>query len=206
MIEIEQVLLDLVASCFRVFVGFFLAFILALLLAVLRHQMPRHMRNHPLINFFFDLPKFPPPIAWIPFIVLALGIGEIAAVSIVVIGALPPLFTHLYDGLEHFPQRLLRLADSLQIKGSKRLIHIYARSLLGQVLTGAKMALAMAWMSVIASEMVSGQSGLGHGIQMARVYLDFKTMALYMFLIGLMGFLFYHLIEVVRRRVVKWQL
>lgn len=204
MISLEQALSDLAVSTWRVLIGFLMAFAIALILAIARHHLPRRVRSHVLVKLCFDLPKFPPPIAWIPFVVLWLGIGQWAAITIVIIGALPALFTHMYDGLENFSPRQLQLADSLEIHGLKRYYFIYAKAMLPYIFTGSKMAMSMAWMSVIASEMVSGESGLGYGIQMSRVYLDYDMMVLYMFLIGLMGFVFYQGIELGRVRWVKW--
>ena len=102
MIDAKMVLWDFVVSLWRVFAGVALAIVVALLLTWIRANLGRKWRENALIRFLFEAPKFPPPIAWIPLVVLLAGIGELAAILIVMIGALAPLFTGLYDGFIHY--------------------------------------------------------------------------------------------------------
>ena len=63
----------------------------------------------------------------------------------------------------------------------------------------------MGWMSVIAAEMISGQSGLGYGIGLARIYLRYDFILLYMFLMACGGQLLFLSIDWLRTRLIPWE-
>lgn len=62
----------------------------------------------------------------------------------------------------------------------------------------------MGWMSVIAAELVSGQSGLGYSIQLHRLNLQYDKMVVDMFFIGLIGWLLFSLMNKLERWLVPW--
>ncbi len=205
MLNLATVATDLFFSLYRVLAGLLLATFLSLLLSWIRFSLPKSVRGNILVKFCFEAPKFPPPIAWIPLIVLLAGIGEISAILIVAIGALPPLFTTLFDGLDKFPTRYLDTANSYELKGLERFKIIYLRALMPNFFTGLKSAAGMGWMSVIAAEMVSGESGLGYGIGLARIYLRYDYILIYMVLMALTGQTIFYLIDRLRLFSITWE-
>ena len=73
-----------------------------------------------------------------------------------------------------------------------------------QVFTGIRVGVSMGWMSVIAAEMVSGQSGLGYAIQLDRLNLDYTSVLLDIFLIGLIGFILFEALVKAERTIIPW--
>src|SRR5690606_9192835 len=140
---------------------------------LLRASLPKVIRNNFLFNFFLEIPRFPPPIAWIPFVILLCGIGEISAYIIVFIGAFPPIFTSTYESAINIPEPIVRFTNSLQISRWKKQFYIYMLYIAPNIFTSLKVAGAMAWMCVIAAEMISGQSGLGYAIQLSRLNMQY---------------------------------
>jgi ABC-type nitrate/sulfonate/bicarbonate transport system permease component len=76
---------------------------------------------------------------------------------------------------------------------------------LPNIFTGLKVGIGMAWMSVIASEMVGAQSGLGYMIQMNRLILSTDKVIVGMITIGLVGFLLNRLLTLIERNVLYWR-
>ncbi|THB77196.1 MAG: ABC transporter permease subunit [Desulfobulbaceae bacterium] len=195
-------------NCFfsikRVVVGVLAAVVLGITAGLLRSRLPVPIKSNRLIKLLFEAPKFPPPIAWIPFVILFFGIGEISAYVIVFIGAFSPIFTNAYEGAESVPLALRNAGRSLEISGIKYLYSIIFMASLPQIFTGIRVGVSMGWMSVIAAEMISGQSGLGYSIQLNRLNMQYDLMTVDIVLIGLIGFLLFEGIIFLQKRLIPW--
>lgn len=175
-------------SISRVMVGVFLALILGTGLGFFRFFLPLYLQKNIFLQFLFEAPKYPPPIAWIPFVILLFGIGNTSAIIIVLIGAVSPIFTNTYWAVQNIPNELLLTARSLGLTGFKFINKFLIPAALPSIFNGIKIGLSMGWMSVIASELVSGQSGLGYSIQLNRLNLQYWLMSIDMFFIGFIGY------------------
>ncbi len=198
------VLKDVALSLQRVAVGVGLATLLGVPLGLLRSSLPLNIKQNRLIKFFLEAPKFPPPIAWIPFVILALGIGEKAAYAIVFIGAFSPIFTSSFEGAESTPLVWKQTAASLQLNLWQKIFKITYKSALPHIFVGLRSGISMGWMSVVAAEMISGQSGLGYSIQLHRLNLQYDLMVLDMVLIGLIGFLLFEAVVFLEQLFIPW--
>lgn len=200
-----DLLLNSWASFSRVMIGGSIAIILGILLGFIRYSLPERVRNNFLVNILFDAPKFPPPIAWIPFVVIFIGIGDISSLVIVIIGVLPPVFTQVYDGLKGIKMEVLQTARSMQLRRVNLLRLVLIPAMLPQLMTGIRVGFAMGWMSIIAAEMISGQSGLGYSIQINRLNLQYENMVYDIVAIGLIGYGMTRILHLLERRIVKWK-
>jgi ABC-type nitrate/sulfonate/bicarbonate transport system permease component len=188
----------------RVVIGICAAVVAGILLGLARSVLPAGIRHNQLVNFLFEAPKFPPPIAWIPFVILLFGIGELSAYTIVFIGAFAPIFTNAYDGAQSVSVIIRNTARSLEIRGIRYVWFILLPAAMPQILTGIRVGVSMGWMSVIAAEMISGQSGLGYSIQLNRLNLQYDLMTLDMVLIGIIGFVLFEGILLLERTLIPW--
>lgn len=206
---LESLDIPVIASnCFssvqRVAAGVLLAAIIGIGMGLCRSILPPWLKRNKLIKFLFEAPKFPPPIAWIPFVILFFGIGEFSAYVIVFIGAFPPVFTSAYEGAESVPMVVRNCAHSLEIKGVRYLWHVIFRAALPQIFTGVRVGVSMGWMSVIAAEMISGQSGLGYSIQLNRLNMQYDLMTVDIVLIGIIGFLLFESTVLLQKKIIPW--
>jgi ABC-type nitrate/sulfonate/bicarbonate transport system permease component len=201
----KDILLNCWASFFRVLCGGGLAFFIGILFGLFRFSLPPTLKNNFLFNFILDAPKFPPPIAWIPFVIFAMGIGEKSAWAIVFIGVFPSVSTNTYEALSGIKKEILKVARSLELSFSRLLFQIYLPAILPQIFTGLRVGLNMGWMSIIAAEMISGTSGLGYSIQLNRLNLRFDLMVIDMIFISLVGFLINWSMQKLEKRVIKWK-
>lgn len=188
----------------RVVAGVVLAAIFGIALGLLRSALPPRIKSNPLLKFFMEAPKFPPPIAWIPFVIIAFGIGELSAAIIVFIGAFSPIFIATYDGAESIPKVWRQTAASLEMSRARFLFEVVFKGSLPHIFMGLRGGVSMGWMAVIAAEMISGQSGLGYSIQLNRVNLQYHLMIADMFAIGLIGFLLFELIVAAEKWAIPW--
>jgi len=184
--------------------GVTLAVILGIACGLGRSLLPVGIRSNKLIKFLLEAPKFPPPIAWIPFVILFFGIGEFSAYVIVFIGAFPPIFTSAYEGAESVPMVLRNCAYSMEIRGVRYLWQIIFRAALPQIFTGIRVGVSMGWMSVIAAEMISGQSGLGYSIQLNRLNMQYGLMTVDIVSIGIIGFLLFEGTVLLQKKILPW--
>jgi len=191
-------------SLSRVGAGVAMAVVVGVALGLGRSLLPSSLKRNRLLRFLLEAPKFPPPIAWIPFVIIGLGIGEFSAYTIVFIGAVSPVFTSTYEGAEAVPLALRNCARSLEIRGFRYLLRIIFPAALPQIFTGLRVGVSMGWMSVIAAEMISGQSGLGYSIQMNRLNMQYDLMTVDMLLIGMIGFLLHEASLLLQRQVIPW--
>jgi ABC-type nitrate/sulfonate/bicarbonate transport system permease component len=129
-----------------------------------------------------------PPIAWIPIAILILGLGDGPAYFIVSIGAFFPTFTNSYFGFTSLPKIYQNVARSFQLSEIVYIWNILIRSTLPYIFTGLRIGIGMAWMSVIAAELIGAQSGLGYFIQLNRLLLRMDHILVGMVAIGVIGF------------------
>lgn len=202
--ELRELLQNSALSLGRVGVGVVIATFVGIALGLWRSALPAPVKRNPLVRFLFEAPKFPPPIAWIPFVILLFGIGERAAYVIVFIGAFSPIFIGAYQGAESLPRIWHETAASLEIPRGRFLREVVFPGALPQILVGLRAGVSMGWMSVIAAEMISGQSGLGYDIQLNRLNLQHERMVADIVMIGLIGFLLFEGIAWLERRLVPW--
>lgn len=200
-----DLLLNSWSSFSRVLIGGAMAVVLGILLGFLRYSLPRFLKRNFIINLILDAPKFPPPIAWIPFVILFFGIGNMASFVIVFIGVLPSIATQVYDGLESIKLEVLQTARSMQLSKMKMLRFILIPAILPQLMTGIRVGFSMGWMSIIAAEMISGQSGLGYSIQINRINLQYANMIYDMIAIGVIGYLMTRLLYLLEARMAPWK-
>jgi sulfonate transport system permease protein len=191
-------------SLSRVGAGVVMALVVGVALGLGRSKLPPWLKRNRLLKFLLEAPKFPPPIAWIPFVIIWLGIGEFSAWIIVFIGAVSPIFTSTYEGAEAVSPALRNCARSLEVRGFHYLLRIIFPAALPQIFTGVRVGVSMGWMSVIAAEMISGQSGLGYSIQMNRLNMQYDLMTVDMVLIGIIGFLLHEATVLLQRQILPW--
>lgn len=197
----KSLLVDSISSIQRVLVGFVIATIFAipLGLAAANYKILSYV-----INPIVELLRPIPPIAWIPLSIIIFGLGNVSSYFIVFLGAFFPIFSNSYLGASSLPQSFKRVALSFEIKPIDYFNKVLLKFSLPYIFTGLKIGIGMAWMSVIASELVSGQSGLGYFIQINRLLLNLDKVIIGMLFIGIIGLFFTRVINLVERKIIVW--
>jgi ABC-type nitrate/sulfonate/bicarbonate transport system permease component len=127
-------------------------------------------------------------IAWIPIAVVWFGVGEELPIFIIFYGAVFPFILNAQAGLRNIDDRLITVARSLGARPLRITLLIVLPAALPYLLTGARIALGLAWMSIIAAELLGAPSGLGFSIQYARMIQQTPKMLAWILWVGALGY------------------
>jgi NitT/TauT family transport system permease protein len=175
---------DVVASLFRVVAGFLLAVTLGLPAGLwLGHSARARTALLPLVNFFRSLS----PLAWIPFAILWLGIGDAPAVFLIFMASFFPLVLATSAAVASIPSVYFRVARDLGIEGLALLREVTLPAIAPQVITALRVGVGLAWLVVVAAEMIAGRDGLGFAVWDARNGLRIDLLVAAMLVIGMLG-------------------
>ncbi len=100
-------------------------------------------------------------LAWVPLLALWIGIGEDAKVALVAIGAFFPVYTTVVSALRHVDPHLIEAGKAFGLRGVSLLVSVRIPAALPSILSGLRMALAQAWLFVVAAELLASSQGLG---------------------------------------------
>lgn len=177
---------DIVASLFRVAWGFLTAVIAAVPLGlVVGRQAHAREALLPWINFFRSLS----PIAWIPFSIIWFGVGDPPAIFIIFVATFFQIALATSAAAASVPKVYYRVAEDLGLRGRRVLLHVTLPAIMPQLVTALRVAIGVAWMVVVAAEMIAVRSGLGYLIIDGRNALRWDLVVCGMITIGAIGIL-----------------
>ena len=174
-----------VASLFRVFWGFGLAMLVGIPMGLMMGWYgPAFRAFNPLVQVLRPIS----PIAWIPVAILWFGIDDRAPVFLIFLASVFPICTATVAAVRNIPVVHLRAAQNFGVRGPALFARILFPAALPQVITGLRIALGVAWLVVVAAEMIAVDSGLGYLIIDARnAGKRYDLVVAGMVLIGLIG-------------------
>jgi NitT/TauT family transport system permease protein len=175
---------DIIASLWRVAVGFVVSAALGIPAGLwLGQHVHARKAFMPMLNFF----RFLSPLAWIPFAILWFHIGDKPAFFLIFMATFFPLVLATMAAVATIPSIYFRVAKDYDYKGLELLTKVTFPAVLPQVITALRVSYGIAWVVIVAAEMVGCQDGLGYGIWEARNGLRLDSAVCYMIIIGLLG-------------------
>jgi NitT/TauT family transport system permease protein len=130
------------------------------------------------------------PIAWIPLAIIFFGVGDHAATSLIFLGAFFPIVVACIDGVSNVPLVFRQAGRNFGLSAPQLLRQVVFPAALPQILIGLRIALGIAWLVVVAAEMVAVDSGLGYLIIDSRNSgKRYDLVVAAMLIIGLIGLL-----------------
>lgn len=155
----------IVASLFRVSWGFALAVLVGVPLGlVLGWFRPAFAALNPFIQILRPIS----PIAWIPVAILWFGVKDTAPVFLIFLASVFPIAVSSMSAVQNMQQVYLRAAQNFGLGGLTLFRRVILPAALPQIITGIRIALGVAWLVVVAAEMIAVNSGLGYLIIDAR--------------------------------------
>jgi NitT/TauT family transport system permease protein len=155
----------IVASLFRVSWGFILAVVVGVPLGLaLGWFRPAYEALNPMIQIMRPIS----PIAWIPVAILWFGIDDTAPVFLIFLASVFPITVSSMAAVQNMQLVYLRAAQNFGVQGSQLFRRVILPAALPQIITGIRIALGIAWLVVVAAEMIAVNSGLGYLIIDAR--------------------------------------
>lgn len=190
-------------SLYRVIVGFLIGALAAIPLGILMGRIQ-------FINEFFDpliqIFRPIPPIAWIPLALAWFKIGFTSIVFIIFIGAFFPILLNTIDGVKRVNRTWIETAYIFGAREIQTLYKVVVPAAAPTIWTGLRVGFGIAWMSVVAAEMLPGTtSGLGYLIIYAYNFGQIQVIIAGMVVIGIIGLVIDSLLKQVERKKFMWQ-
>ena len=149
---------QILASLQRVAIGYSVAAILGITLGiVIGTNKVMYKALDPMIQLFRTVP----PLAWVPIALAALRQNEPSALFVIFITAIWPILINTAVGVKQIPQDYNNVAKVLQLSRRDYFFNILIPSALPYIFTGLRIALGLAWLAIIAAEMLIGGVGIG---------------------------------------------
>lgn len=155
----------IVASLFRVSVGFSLACLVGIPLGlVLGWFRPAFFAFNPVIQVLRPIS----PIAWIPVAILWFGVDDTAPIFLIFLASVFPITVASMAAVQNMQVVYVRAARNFGLKGLLLFRKVILPAAMPQIITGIRITLGVAWLVVVAAEMIAVNSGLGYLIIDAR--------------------------------------
>jgi NitT/TauT family transport system permease protein len=193
---------DIVRSTQRVFIGVALGIAVAVPVGFLiGWYKSARLFLDPLINFFRALP----PIALIPLVIVYFGIDEAAKVVILFYASFFAGVIVMYEGVSQISPIFIKVARTLGASDWEIFTRVIVPMTMPHILTALRVALGVAWATLVASELVAAQQGLGALIQSAGTFFQIDIIYVGIVCIGVVALSMDMALRSLTRRLVRWQ-
>ena len=155
----------------------------------------------PVVNFFRPIP----PLAWIPLSIVWFGITDAQNEFIIFLGAFFPIVVSTMQGVRDVDRQLIRAALTLGASRVAIAFTVVLPDALPFMIVGLRVGTGIAWMALVAGELVAATSGLGFLISQGRLLFRIDYIVVGMVLIGLIGLLLDALIGLAQRSIMRWR-
>jgi NitT/TauT family transport system permease protein len=153
------------ASLFRVGTGFALAVAVAVPMGLWMGRVDGAYRT---LNPIFQILRPISPIAWIPLAILWFGVGNVSPIFLIFIAAVFPMIVQTAAGVHTIERRYLRAAENFGVSRAVLFRRVIIPAVLPEIIIGMRIGLGVAWLVVVAAEMIALRSGLGYLIMDSR--------------------------------------
>jgi NitT/TauT family transport system permease protein len=192
------------ASLFRVGSGFGLAVIVGVPLGL---WMGWVKGAYVTLNPLFQMLRPISPIAWIPIAILWFGVGNLSPIFLIFISSVFPMVVQTVAGVHTIEKRYLRAAANFGVSRATLFRQVVIPAVLPQIIVGMRIGLGVAWLVVVAAEMIALRSGLGYLIIDSRNAGNrYDLVIAGMIIIGLIGLLLDRVMRLLEGlKVVRWR-
>lgn len=189
-------------SLWRIMVGFCIATVLGVGLGLLcgRYALLKGLM-FPALEVIRPIPA----IAWVPISIMLWPTTETSIVFITFIGAFFPILLNTLHGVGAVDRVLIRAARCLGASEFALMTQVVLRGALPHIFTGLAVGMGVAWVSLIAAEMISGQFGVGYFTWEAYSLIEYPHIVIGMLVIGVLGLLCSGAIRLLAKLVMPWQ-
>ncbi len=178
----------LLASFYRLAIGYLLAVTLGIAVGALLSLNPRlHDLFEPLLGLLISVPT----IAWVPVLLVSMGLGDRTVITVVFLGGFFAIAYNTMRGIEMVPRNLVHAARLMGLRGTRLFFKVLLPGSLLSLITGLRLGIGYAWRALVGGEMLSAmiEWGLGRMVFSARFFNDTSVMMVGVLIIGLSGLL-----------------
>lgn len=186
----------------RVFFGWAIAFICAIPVAFL---MGWYRTFRDLLDPWIQFLRTIPPIALIPMVILLMGTGEQAKITVIFITSFLVMTVTIYQGVRNLDYTLVKAAYTFGAGDLSIFIRVVVPYAFPFILTAARLGVSTALTTLIAAEMTGTFYGLGSMIQTAQIYFRMDKVMLGIICIGIIGFILDRMLLFAEKKLTRWQ-
>lgn len=189
-------------SLWRVLGGWTLAFLIAVPTAFL---MGWYSKFKNIVDPWIQFLRTIPPIALIPLVILFMGIGEEAKLTVIFISAFLVMVVTIYQGVRNTDLTLVKAAYTFGASDFDIFFRVIVPASFPFILVAARLGISTALTTLIAAELTGTMFGLGNMIQEAQLYFRMDKVMLGIICIGIIGFALDRLILLLEKKLTRWQ-
>ena len=154
----------------------------------------------PIVEFLRPLP----PLAYLPLIIIWVGIGEASKITVIALAMLPSIILSTSAGVRGVSKDHVNAARSLGASKRQVLTEVILPSAVPSILTGIRIALGAGWTTLVAAELVAATSGIGFMIQSAAQFLVTDIVIAGIIVIALIAIVLEYVARLIERSLVPW--
>jgi len=190
------------ASLVRIFSAFVLACVIGIPLGI-TIGCSRVCRGifDPLIEFYRPLP----PLAYLPLIIIWLGIDESSKVTLIFLAMLAPIVLSARSGVTSVRIEQIQVAYSMGASPWQVVTQVIARGAMPDIMTGMRIAVGFGWTTLVAAEMVAAERGIGFMVLNASEFLVTDVVIAGILVIGVIAYCFDMLMRYLETKLIPWK-
>lgn len=192
---------DTFASLTRLGLGVAISAAMGLVVGIFTGLIPYARRG---FGPFVAVLSMIPPLAVLPILFIAFGVGELAKVMLIVFGVAPFIMRDIQQRVEELPREQLIKAQTLGASTWQLILRVVLPQVFPRLLDAVRLALGSAWLFLIASEAIAATEGLGYRIFLVRRYLDMEVILPYVAWITLLAFTLDMALRLLSRILFPW--
>ncbi len=189
------------ASLYRIFLGFFIGTTCALIIGCL---VGWYKTVEYLIDPLIEAIRPIPPLAYIPIIIIWFGIEEFSRVLLISIACFMVCVVNVIAGMKNVPQVYVDAASTMGASRFQVFRTVAIPAATPFIITGYRIALAAAWTTLVAAELIAAPSGLGYMLQEGRRYFLTDQVMMIIVIIGACAFIMDRTFRAIQKRLMVW--
>ncbi|WP_040795999.1 ABC transporter permease [Nocardia higoensis] len=192
---------NVVPSLARILAGFAIALVVGIAGGIVLGLLPRFEQAvRPILEFL----RATPGVALLPIAIIFLGIGDTMKIFLIALAGMWPILLNTIDGVRSVEPVLLRMASSYRLPMKTRIRFIYVPHAAPQIFAGARLALTIATVVMVVTEMIGSPGGIGYFILDSQRSFNILNMWSGIVMLGVLGYLLNFGARLVEGRVLDW--
>ncbi|MEI7612725.1 MAG: ABC transporter permease [Betaproteobacteria bacterium] len=189
-------------SSLRVLIGFSIGAGLALVVSA---AVGLSRRVEALFDPTFQAIRAIPSLAWVPLLLLWLGIDEAPKITLIAIGAFFPVYLNFVAGIHNVDRKLVEVGGIYGLSGTRLVTRIFLPAALPNLFTGLRSGLSLAWMFLVAAELIAATRGLGYLLTDGRETGRADLVIVAIIVLALLGKLSDSLLQWLEKSLLAWR-
>src|ERR1700712_4725954 len=146
-----------------------------------------------------------PSLAWVPLLLLWLGIGETSKIVLIAIGAFFPVYLNGVAAIRGIDRKLVEVGQMYRFSQRQMIIHLFLPAALPGLFTGLRSGLSLAWMFLVAAELIAATKGLGYLLSDGRETSRPDIVLAAIIVLAVLGKLTDGVLAMLERRFLAWR-